>query len=329
MAEEILGEAIKGRRDQVLISTKATFRLGDGPERRRLVALPPDRGGRGAACSGWAPTTSTSSSCTASTRMTPVEEVLRTLDDLVRAGKIRYIGCSNFSGWHLMKSLAVADQYGLPALRRAPGLLLAGRPRLRVGADAARARSEVGAVVWSPLGWGRLTGKIRRGQPLPEDQPPARASRADDGPPVADEYLYRGRRRARRGREGDRQDGAADRAQLAAAAADRVDRHHRRAQRGAAAPEPRRGRLEPDRGAGREARRGQRSAADLSVLAPARSSPSAIRRRCDRKKGERYRSPFLLGGGATVRLEACGRVVVRQVGSQGPHAHALQALPVG
>ena len=69
---------------------------------------------------------------------TPVEETLATLDQLVRSGKVRYVGCSNFSGWHLMKSLAVSDRYGHRALRGAPGLLLAAQPGLRVGADAAR-----------------------------------------------------------------------------------------------------------------------------------------------------------------------------------------------
>ena len=77
LAEEILGQAIKGRRDQVLISTKGDLPRRAGAQRRRLVALSPDRGGRGAACGGWGPTTSTSTSCTPSTRMTPVEETLR------------------------------------------------------------------------------------------------------------------------------------------------------------------------------------------------------------------------------------------------------------
>ena len=112
MAEEILGQAIKGRRDQVIISTKATFRTGTGPNdvgssRYHLITC-----GRGEPARlgtdyidlyqlhGF-------------DALTPVEEVLGTLDDLVRAGKIRYIGCSNFSGWHLMKSLAVSEKYGL------------------------------------------------------------------------------------------------------------------------------------------------------------------------------------------------------------------------
>src|SRR5919204_292914 len=99
---------------------------------------------------------------------TPVEEVLQTLDNVVRAGKIRYIGCSNFSGWHLMKSLAVSDCYGLARyVAHQAYYSLVGRDYewelMPLAID-----QKVGAVVWSPLGWGRLTGKIRRGQPLPE-----------------------------------------------------------------------------------------------------------------------------------------------------------------
>ena len=155
--------------------------------------------------------------------MTPVEETLRTLDDLVRAGKIRYIGCSNFSGWHLMKSLAVAEQHGLARyVAHQAYYSLVGRDYewelMPLGLDQG-----VGAVVWSPLGWGRLTGKIRRGQPLPKESrlrdKTERRRRAAGRRRVP----VHGRRRARRGREGDRQDGAADRAQLAAAAADGGD----------------------------------------------------------------------------------------------------------
>ena len=247
MAEEILGQAIKGRRDQVLISTKGTFRIGTGPQRRRLLALPPDPARSRRACGGWAPTTSTSTSCTASTRMTPVEEVLGTLDDLVRAGKIRYIGCSNFSGWHLMKSLAVSEKYGLARyVAHQAYYSLVGRDYewelMPLALD-----QKVGAVVWSPLGWGRLTGKIRRGQPLPRDQPAAEQARHRHRPAGRRRVPLPGRRRPRRGRAGDRQDRAAGRAQLAAPAADGGERHHRRPQRGAAAAEPRRRRLEPDR----------------------------------------------------------------------------------
>jgi len=166
LAEEILGQAIAGRRDRLLISTKATFRIGEGPNdvgssRHHLIAA-----------------------CEASLRrlgtdyidlwqmhgfdaMTPVEETLKTLDDLVRAGKVRYVGCSNFSGWHLMKSLAAADRYGWPRYVANQTLYsLVARDYewelMPLGLD-----QKVGAVVWSPLGGGRLTGKMGRGRPAP------------------------------------------------------------------------------------------------------------------------------------------------------------------
>ncbi|SDZ21508.1 Predicted oxidoreductase [Lysobacter sp. yr284] len=188
-AESILGEALKGRpRESYLISTKATFRFGDGENevgssRQHLLR-----------------------SVDASLKRlgtdyidlfqlhgfdarTPAEETLSTLDDLVRAGKLRYLGVSNFSGWHLMKSLALAERYGWSRyVAHQAYYSLIGRDYewelMPLGLDQG-----VGAVVWSPLGWGRLTGKIRRGQPLPE------TSRlhvtADMGPPVEQEYLYR------------------------------------------------------------------------------------------------------------------------------------------
>jgi aryl-alcohol dehydrogenase-like predicted oxidoreductase len=121
--------------------------------------------------------------------MTPVEEVLGTLDTLVRAGKARYIGVSNFSGWHLMKSLAASDRYGWPRyVAHQAYYSLIGRDYewelMPLGLDQG-----VGAVVWSPLGWGRLTGKIRRGQPLPERSRLHKT--ADRGPQMPDEYLYK------------------------------------------------------------------------------------------------------------------------------------------
>ena len=117
--------------------------------------------------------------------------MLGTLDDLVRAGKIRYIGCSNFSGWHLMKSLAVSEKYGLARyVAHQAYYSLIGRDYewelMPLALD-----QKVGAVVWSPLGWGRLTGKIRRGQPLPQTSRLQSKLVTDIGPPVADEYLYR------------------------------------------------------------------------------------------------------------------------------------------
>ena len=123
--------------------------------------------------------------------MTPIEEALDTLDDLVRAGKIRYIGCSNFSGWHLMKSLAYSERHGLARyVAHQAYYSLVGRDYewelMPLALD-----QKVGTVVWSPLGWGRLTGKFRRGQPMPKDTRLQSPSQAGRGPQVADEYLYR------------------------------------------------------------------------------------------------------------------------------------------
>ncbi len=189
MAEEILGRAIKGRRDKVLISTKATFRSGPGPNDVGSSRFHLTRAVEGSLkrlgtdyidlyqLHGFDATT-------------PIEETLGTLDDLVRAGKIRYIGCSNFSGWHLMKSLAISEKYGLARyVAHQAYYSLVGRDYewelMPLGLDQG-----VGAVVWSPLGWGRLTGKIRRGQPLPETSRLQSKVATDIGPQVPQEYLY-------------------------------------------------------------------------------------------------------------------------------------------
>src|ERR1700734_43999 len=187
LSETVLGKAVAGRRADVLISTKATFRMGPGPNdlgssRHHLIRA-----------------------CEASLRrlgtdyidiyhlhgfdaLTPIEEVLSTLNNLVVSGKVRYIACSNFSGWHLMKSLDVADKYGWARyVGHQVYYSLIGREYewelMPLALDQG-----VGALVWSPLGWGRLTGKIRRSHPLPE------VSRlhqtAEAGPQVADGYLY-------------------------------------------------------------------------------------------------------------------------------------------
>lgn len=189
-AEEILGRAIEGRRDQLLISTKGTFRTGQGPNdigssRYHLIR----------AVEGSLRRLGTDYidlyQLHGFDAVAPVEEVLRTLDDLVGAGKIRYIGCSNFSGWHLMKSLAVSDRYGWTRyVAHQAYYSLVGRDYewelMPLGLD-----QKVGAVVWSPLGWGRLTGKIRRGQPLPESSRLQSQKVVDLGPQVPEEYLYR------------------------------------------------------------------------------------------------------------------------------------------
>lgn len=186
-AEEILGKAIAGRRDSVLISTKATFTAGDGPNdvgssRFHLIR----------AVEGSLRRLGTDYidlfQLHGFDAMTPIEETLGTLDDMVKAGKIRYIGCSNFSGWHLMKSLAISEKYGLARyVAHQAYYSLIGREYewelMPLGLDQG-----VGAMVWSPLGWGRLTGRIRRGQPLPENS--RLHTTADAGPPVSDEYVY-------------------------------------------------------------------------------------------------------------------------------------------
>jgi aryl-alcohol dehydrogenase-like predicted oxidoreductase len=187
-SERILGEAIKGRRSQVLLSTKAGLPSGDGPNdlgasRHHLIA----------ACEAALRRLGTDYidlfQLHAFDALTPVEEALGTLDDLVRAGKIRYIGVSNFSGWHLMKSLAAAEKHGYPRyVANQAYYSLLGRDYewelMPLGLDQG-----VGAVVWSPLGWGRLTGKVRRGQPLPETS--RLHQTADIGPPVSEERLHR------------------------------------------------------------------------------------------------------------------------------------------
>jgi aryl-alcohol dehydrogenase-like predicted oxidoreductase len=188
LSEEILGKAIEGKRNQLLISSKATFRFGTGPNdlgssRLHLIQ-----------------------SCEDSLRRlgtdhidiyhmhgfdatTPVEETLYTLDTLVKSGKVRYIACSNFSGWHLMKSLSVSERYGWARyVGHQVYYSLVGREYewelMPLGIE-----EKVSALVWSPLGWGRLTGKIRRGQPLPEVSRLHKTS--EQGPQPSEEYLYK------------------------------------------------------------------------------------------------------------------------------------------
>ena len=187
-SESILGAAIKDRRDQVLISTKATFRFDDGQNnvgssRFHLINTVD------AALKRLGTDYIDLFQLHGFDAKTPVEETLSTLDDLVRAGKIHYLGVSNFSGWHLMKSLAVAERHGWSRyVANQTYYSLIGRDYeeelMPLGLDQG-----VGAVVWSPLGWGRLTGKIRRGQPLPETS--RLHDSAEFGPPVEDERLFK------------------------------------------------------------------------------------------------------------------------------------------
>ena len=189
-AETVLGGAIKGRRGKVIISTKATFRFGDGPNdagssRHHLIK----------SCEGALRRLGTDYidlfQLHGFDALTPVEEVMHALDDLVRAGKIRYIGCSNFSGWHLMKALAVSEKYGLARyVAHQAYYSLIGREYewelMPLALDQG-----VGAVVWSPLGMGRLGGKVRRGQALPKVSRLNDATTVKIAPPAEDEFVYR------------------------------------------------------------------------------------------------------------------------------------------
>ena len=188
LSEEILGKAVAGKRHDLLISSKTTFRFGPGPNdlgssRYHIIR----------ACEGSLRRLGTDYidiyHMHGFDGMTPIEETVEALDTLVRSGKVRYIACSNFSGWHLMKSLATSERYGWARyVAHQVYYSLIGREYewelMPLGIE-----EKVGALVWSPLGWGRLTGKIRRGQPKPK------VSRLEltavNGPPVADEDVYK------------------------------------------------------------------------------------------------------------------------------------------
>lgn len=186
-AEEILGKALGSRRDKALISTKATFGMTDDPNdvgssRYHLVR-----------------------SCEASLRrlntdvidvyflhgfdaQTAIEEVLRALESLVQTGKVRYIGCSNFSGWHLMKSLAISEKYGWARyVAHQAYYSLVGREYewelMPLALD-----QKVGTMVWSPLAGGRLGGRFRRNQPIPPDSRIARGG--GEGRAIPEDLFY-------------------------------------------------------------------------------------------------------------------------------------------
>ncbi len=186
-SEEILARALGSKRNRVLVSTKAYFPTGDGPNDRGTSRYHLRRALEDSLrrlntdvidiyhMHGF-------------DALTPFEETMETLHSFVHEGKVRYIACSNFSGWHLMKSLAVADRYGWTRyVAHQVYYSLIGREYewelMPLGIA-----EKVGALIWSPLGWGQLTGKVRRGQPLPEVSRLHKT--ADAGPPVADDYVY-------------------------------------------------------------------------------------------------------------------------------------------
>src|SRR5215218_9130268 len=167
LSEEILGKVLEGRRDQVLVATKARMPMGEGPNdaglsRHHLVR-----------------------ECEASLRrlgtdridlyqvhewdgQTPLDETLAALDDLVRSGKVRYVGCSNYTAWQMMKALGVADLRGLPRFVSTQVYYSLQERTLEQENLPACLDQGLGVLVWSPLAGGLLSGKYRRGQQGPE-----------------------------------------------------------------------------------------------------------------------------------------------------------------
>jgi aryl-alcohol dehydrogenase-like predicted oxidoreductase len=184
-AEEVLGAALAGRRDKAIVSTKANFPMGDGPNdmgssRYALVRACEDSLRRLGTdyidiyyIHGFDATS-------------PVEETLSTLDNLIRSGKVRYIGCSNFSGWHLMKSLSVSERYGWARYVTQQVYYSLVARELEWELMPLALDQKVGTVVWSALAGGALSGKVRRGQPLPGNSRLATSA----FPPVRNEKLY-------------------------------------------------------------------------------------------------------------------------------------------
>jgi aryl-alcohol dehydrogenase-like predicted oxidoreductase len=182
-AEEIVGQALGSRRDDVLLATKARFPMGNGPNdaglsRHHLIRA-----------------------CEASLRrlqtdhidlyqvhewdgQTPLEETLEALDHLVRSGKVRYVGCSNFAGWQVMKALGIADRAGVPRFVSQQIYLSLQERSAEYEIVPSAIDQGLGLLVWSPLAGGLLSGKYRRG----ENAPPGSRHASDwDEPPIYDE----------------------------------------------------------------------------------------------------------------------------------------------
>jgi aryl-alcohol dehydrogenase-like predicted oxidoreductase len=183
-SEEILGKALGDRRQDVLIATKAAFRSepganGTGTSRHHLIR----------ACEASLRRLNTDYidlyQMHAFDALTPIEETLRALDDLVRAGKIRYIGCSNFSGWQLMKALAIAKEYGLSRyIAHQVSYSLLGR-EFEWELMPLAIEEGVGSLIWGPLAGGQLSGKISRNKPAPATSRMGAQGPLDPGYPEA------------------------------------------------------------------------------------------------------------------------------------------------
>ncbi|UOB19377.1 aldo/keto reductase [Abyssalbus ytuae] len=187
-SEIILGKALNGKRDKSIISTKATFQMGEHPN---------DKGS-----SRYHLMNALENSLKRLNtdyidlylmhkfdRSTPVEETLRTLDNMIKSGKVRYIGCSNFAAWQLMKSLSVSERNNLEKYVVYQGYYsLIGRDYEQELMPLLEDQ-KMGLMAWSPLGWGRLTGKIKRGLEMKEGR--IKSGGAVGSPPVEDEFLYK------------------------------------------------------------------------------------------------------------------------------------------
>lgn len=179
-SEEILGRALAGRRDRVLVASKGGFRMSDTAD------------------TGGASYDYLIRACEDSLRRlgtdyldlyyvhgfdntVPTEETIRALEHLVQSGKVRYVGCSNYSGWHLMKSLAIADREGWSRFRAHQAYYSLLHRDYEWELMPLAVDQEVGTIVWSPLAAGRLGGRYHRGMPMPED-----GRVANNGVPVRD-----------------------------------------------------------------------------------------------------------------------------------------------
>src|SRR5919202_2776996 len=181
LSEQILGEALGKNRDEVLVATKVRGDMGPGPNDGGLSRYHIVR------------------ACEASLRrlgtdhidlyqvhewdgVTPLEETLEALDQLVQSGKVRYVGCSNYAGWQLMKALAISERRGLARFVSQQIYLSLQARDAEYELVPIAVDQGVGILVWSPLAGGLLSGKYRRGQAGPEgsrhltdwDEPPVR-----------------------------------------------------------------------------------------------------------------------------------------------------------
>ncbi|HEX3008473.1 MAG TPA: aldo/keto reductase [Bacteroidales bacterium] len=189
LSEEILGQALKGLRDKVIISTKGTFPFGEGINNQgssRFHLLQQVEGSLKRLGTDYIDIYHMHGF----DGNTPVEETLRTLDDLVQSGKVRYIACSNFSGWHLMKSLAISEKYGWNKyIAHQVYYSLINREYEWELMPLAKDQN-IGAIIWSPLSAGRLGGRFGRNKPYPPETRLAKGGSPVPDKVVSNDILY-------------------------------------------------------------------------------------------------------------------------------------------